>query len=679
MFDLRSLNPPQREAVKHTEGPLLVLAGAGSGKTRVITCRITYLLQRLHIPPTAILAVTFTNKAAREMQERMEEMAGRKACDGVTVSTFHSLGVRILRREIHHAGYKGNFTIYATSDQAGIVRQIYRELGVDAKKTPPELVLWKISAAKNALVTPEKYTPRYGDPLELLTAQVYPRYQRALKACNAVDFDDIIMLTVSILKDRPESLSHWQERFHYLMVDEYQDTNPSQYLLIHLLAQKRRNLCVVGDDDQSIYGWRGADVEKILAFEHDYPGCRVVKLEQNYRSTSTILEAANHVIRNNVKRKEKRLWTDSGPGRPIDLVVARDDEEEASSVVERIQVERFKHDLSYGDFAVLYRTNAQSRAFEEQLRFASIPYVLVGGMQFYERREVKDTLAYLKVLDNPADEQALLRILNFPRRGIGDGAVSKISAWSLENGCTLFDACGRVEEIPGLSAPAREQVFYFHRMLADEVSRFRQPGGLSHRAGELFKRLGIEEELYRTVDDPKLARRKVENVGEIVNSLAAFEEKSRKATLAGFLEKVSLMDEDRFGNKEKPGERDAVVLMSLHSSKGLEFPYVFLVGLEEGVLPHKRSEEEGTIDEERRLCYVGITRARRHLTITRCHSRKKYGKLEERDPSRFLAEIPEHLVNLQDGEAAAQTPEESAQMADNFFARMRGMLGGGAV
>ncbi|HEY6008713.1 MAG TPA: UvrD-helicase domain-containing protein, partial [Geobacteraceae bacterium] len=574
-------------------------------------CRIAWLLQKLHVPPTAVLAVTFTNKAAREMRERMEEMVGRKGSDGVTVSTFHSLGVRILRREIHHAGYKGNFTIYSTSDQAGIIRQLYRELGVDAKKTDPDLVLWKISAAKNLLICPEHYQPRYGDPLELLTAQVYPRYQRTLKACNAVDFDDIIMLTVELLQGRPESLAHWQERFRYIMVDEYQDTNPSQYLLIHLLARGHRNLCVVGDDDQSIYGWRGADVEKILAFEHDYPGCKVVKLEQNYRSTATILEAANHVIRNNTRRKEKSLWTDAGPGRPIDLVVARDDEEESSGVVERIQVACFQHELSYGDFAILYRTNAQSRAFEEQLRFASIPYVLIGGMQFYERREVKDTLAYLKVLDNPADEQALLRIVNFPRRGIGESSMAKISAWSLANGCSLFDACGRVEEIPGLSAPAREQVFYFHRLLRDEVSRFRTGGGLASKAGELFKRLGIEEELYRTVDDPAAARRKVENVGEIVNSLAAYEEKSRGATLAGFLEKVSLMDEDRFGNKERPGERDAVVLMSLHSSKGLEFPHVFLVGLEEGVLPHKRSvEEDGTIDEERRLCYVGMTRAR---------------------------------------------------------------------
>ncbi|HEY6837234.1 MAG TPA: UvrD-helicase domain-containing protein [Geobacteraceae bacterium] len=677
MPPLNTLKPPQLQAVKHTEGPLLVLAGAGSGKTRVITCRIAYLLRKKGVAPEAILAVTFTNKAATEMRERLEEMVGKSACQGVTVSTFHSLGVKILRRDIHRLGYKNNFAIYSSSDQLGIVRQAMRDLAVDAKKFDANTVLWKISGAKNLLISPERYQPRYGDEYELLAAQIYPRYQSALKACNAVDFDDIIMLTVDLLKNHAEVLSHWQERFRYLMVDEYQDTNPCQYLLIHLLASRHRNLCVVGDDDQSIYGWRGADVEKILAFESDYPGCRVIKLEQNYRSTGTILAAANHVIRNNPKRKDKTLWTDSGPGRPIDIVVTRDDEEEATTVVERIQIERFKHELSYGDFAILYRTNAQSRAFEEQLRFESIPYVLIGGMQFYERREVKDAISYLRVIDNPRDEQALLRIVNFPRRGIGDGTIVKINQWSLANGCTLFEALGRVEEIEGVPLAVKEKVFLFHRLLCEEGRRFRHGEGLAYKAGELFKRLGLEDEIYRTVDDGAVARRKVENVGEIVNSLAAYEGRTREATLAGFLEKVSLMDEDRFGSKEKNTDRDAVILMSLHSSKGLEFPHVFLAGLEEGILPHKRSvEEDDTIDEERRLCYVGITRARRHLTITRCLQRKKYGKLEEREPSRFLAEIPDHLVNIQKGEMAkAQTAEESEKMASDFFARMRSMLG----
>ncbi|KAF0220387.1 MAG: DNA helicase II / ATP-dependent DNA helicase [Geobacteraceae bacterium] len=678
MLDLHTLNPQQLQAVKHTEGPLLVLAGAGSGKTRVITCRIGYLLLNRQVPPENILAVTFTNKAAREMKERMEELVGRERCKGVILSTFHSLGVRILRREIPLLGYRKNFSIYSTSDQAGLVRQVMREVNIDGKKFNAETILWRISAAKNALIPPDRFQPRFADDYETLAATVYPRYQEALKACNAVDFDDIIMLTVELFRKHPEALARWQERFRYIMVDEYQDTNPSQYLLIHMLAEGHKNLCVVGDDDQSIYGWRGADVEKILAFEKDYKGCRVIKLEQNYRSTGNILDAANSVIKNNPKRKEKTLWTAAGPGRPIDLTVTRDDEEEAATVVERIQVECFKHNLSYGDFAILYRTNAQSRAFEEQLRFEGIPYVLIGGMQFFERKEVKDAISYLKVMDNPADDQALLRIVNFPRRGIGDGTVIKIGQWSMEQNCSLFEAFGRVREIDGLAEGPGEKARTFHALLKGEMESFQRGGNLAEKARGMFKRLSIEEELFRTIDDPATARRKVENVEQIVNSLAGYEEKSRSPSLSGFLEKVSLMDEDRYGGKEKKElGRDAVTLMSLHSSKGLEFPCVFLVGVEEEILPHKKSiYEDFSIDEERRLCYVGITRARKHLTITRCLYRKKYGKLEERHPSRFLEEIPPHLLNHQKGEmAGAETAEEAERMADDFFARMRAMMG----
>ncbi len=678
MFDLSTLNPPQRAAAEHTEGPLLVLAGAGSGKTRVITFRIGHLLLDRKVRADGILAVTFTNKAAGEMKERVRELVGRSRCKGMVISTFHSLGVKILRRDIERLGYKKNFGIYTTSDQLGLVRQAMREVNADGRKHDAEALLWRISGWKNALIPPERALPRYDDPDELLACDVYPVYQRLLKACNAIDFDDIIMLTVGLLRDHAEVLEHWQERFRYIMVDEYQDTNASQYLFISLLAKKYRNLCVVGDDDQSIYGWRGADVGNILDFEKDYPGCRVVKLEQNYRSTGTILEAANHVIKNNVKRKEKRLWTDSGEGRPIDLVTAADDEEEASLVVERIQMERYRHHLAFSDFAILYRTNSQSRAFEEQLRFEDIPYVLVGGMQFYERKEVKDALSYLKVIDNPLDEQALLRIVNFPRRGIGDGTVLRINQWSLEQSCHLLEAFGRVEEIEGINEPTREKVLAFHRLITDAAEDFRRPGDLAGRVKRLFARLGIEEELYRTIEEPATARRKVENVEQIINSMAGYEERIPGATLSGFLEKVSLMDEDRFSGKDKKEHgRDAVTLMSLHSSKGLEFPYVFLAGFEEEILPHKKSMEEGgTIDEERRLCYVGITRARRHLTITRCLHRKKYGKLLERQPSRFLEEIPERLLQIHEGGVKrAATEEEQEALAQDFFARMREKLG----
>ncbi|KIE43004.1 ATP-dependent helicase [Geobacter anodireducens] len=677
MLDLSTLNPPQREAVDCTEGPLLVLAGAGSGKTRVITCRIGHLVLHRKVAPESILAVTFTNKAAGEMKERVRELVGRGRTKGMIVSTFHSLGVRILRRDIERLGYKRNFGIYTTSDQLGLVRQALREVSDDGRKVDTEGILWRISGWKNRLIPPDRVQPRLNDPDELLAATIYPRYQRLLMACNAIDFDDIIMLTVRLLQEQPEVLDHWQERFRYIMVDEYQDTNASQYLFVSLLAKKYRNLCVVGDDDQSIYGWRGADVGNILAFEKDYPGCRVVKLEQNYRSTGTILEAANHVIRNNSVRTEKRLWTDAGEGRPIDLVIAQDDEEEATQVVERLQMERYRHNLSFGDFAILYRTNSQSRAFEEQLRFEDIPYVLVGGMQFYERKEVKDALSYLKVIDNPRDEQSLLRIVNFPRRGIGDGTVLKINQWSLEHDCPLLEAFGRVEEIEGVTGAVREKVLAFHRLVEESVRDFRHAGNLPGRVKGLFDRLGLEEELYRTIEDPATARRKVENVAEVINSLASFEERIPGATLSGFLEKVSLMDEDRFAGKDKKEHgRDAVTLMSLHSSKGLEFPCVFLVGFEEEILPHKRTVEEGMpIDEERRLCYVGITRARRHLTITRCLNRKKYGKLQERQPSRFLEEIPGRLLQVHEGSVKkASTQEEAEALAQDFFARMRSML-----
>ncbi|MSM40019.1 MAG: AAA family ATPase [Geobacter sp.] len=677
MIDLQSLNPQQRAAVAHNEGPLLVLAGAGSGKTRVITSRIAYLVQSRGVAPEQILAVTFTNKAAREMQERLQELVGGQA-KGMVVSTFHSLGVRLLRQEIERLGYKRNFSIYSGSDQLGLIRQALKEVNDSDRKFDADSLLWRISGAKNALVGPDRFTPSHGDDIDMMAAAVYPRYQALLKSCNAVDFDDIIMLTVELLRDHSDVLERWQERFRYIMVDEYQDTNPSQYLLISLLAAKYRNICVVGDDDQSIYGWRGADVEKILSFERDYPGCRVITLEQNYRSTGTILDAANHVIKNNSKRKVKSLWTDAGAGRPIDLLVACDEEEEASTVVERIQLHCFRDKAGYGDVAILYRTNAQSRPFEEQLRFAGIPYVLIGGTQFYERKEVKDTIAYLRAIANPRDEQALIRIVNFPKRGIGDTTMLRLNQWSLEHNVPLFETLGRVAEIEDIAEPMREKILAFHELLEEERERFRRPGNLAAHADRLFKRLKIEDEFYRLSDDPAAARRRIENIEQVVNSLAAFESQTVGVTLSTFLEKVTLMDEDRFpGRDKKEHGKDAVTLMSLHSSKGLEFPYVFLAGLEEEILPHKKSIfEECSLDEERRLMYVGITRARCHLTITRCLKRKHYGKLEERVPSRFLEEIPAGLVNRLDLEGSpGPSAEDEEKLAGDFFSMMKGMLG----
>ncbi|WP_224958256.1 ATP-dependent helicase [Geomonas subterranea] len=678
MLDLSRLNPEQLAAVKHTEGALLVLAGAGSGKTGVITYRIAHLILNKQVPPDRILAVTFTNKAAKEMKERVEHLVGRKDSKGIVLSTFHSLGVRVLKRDIERLGYKKNFSIYSTADQVGLVRQIVREVNTDSKKYDAESIIWRISGAKNKLIPPDRFAPNPLDDIDMMAALVYPRYQSALKAFNAIDFDDIIMLTAELLQHHPPVLKHWQDRFGYIMVDEYQDTNSSQYLLVNLLAAGCKNLCVVGDDDQSIYGWRGADVGNILDFEKDFHGCRTIKLEQNYRSTGNILEAANSVIGNNKVRKAKRLWTASGQGPLIDLCIVQDDEEEATSVVERIQLERFKKDTPYSDFAILYRTNAQSRAFEEQLRFEDIPYVLVGGTQFFERKEVKDSLSYLKVTANPLDEVALLRIVNFPRRGIGDSTVIRINQWSLEKEIPLFEAFSRVGEIEGISEAIRDKVLAFHQTLLDAAEAFRAEGGLAEKGKTLFEKLKIEEEIFRTIDDQKAARRKVENVEQIINSMAAYEERVPQATLGGFIEKVSLMDEDRFSGKDKKEHgKDAVTLMSLHSSKGLEFPFVFLVGMEDEILPHKRAiYEDDSIDEERRLCYVGITRARQQLVMTRTLYRKKYGKLEERVPSRFLEEIPGTVLNVQQsGVAKEVTPEEAEKSAEDFFAKMKAMMG----
>ncbi|OGU01401.1 MAG: ATP-dependent DNA helicase Rep [Geobacteraceae bacterium GWC2_55_20] len=666
---MKKLNPPQQRAVNTTEGALLILAGAGSGKTQVITTRIVHLLKDKRVPAENILAVTFTNKAAKEMNERVGAMAGPLA-KGIVISTFHSLGVRILRRDIRALGFKPNFSIYSSSDQAGVIRQAVRERDIDPKKIDPDQILWKISGLKNRLIGPKDFTPDHSSPLEIAVAAVYPRYQELLKGFNAIDFDDIIMLSVGLLKT-PAILNFWQERFRYIMVDEYQDTNASQYLLISLLAKKHGNICVVGDDDQSIYGWRGAEVENILNFAKDYPGCVTIKLEQNYRSTGSILDAANSVIKNNPLRTDKALWTASGAGRVIDLLVADSEEDEAAKVVEAIMLEQYRDKLLWSDLAILYRSNAQSRAFEEKLRMERIPYVVIGGQQFYERKEVKDAIAYLKVIDNPSDEASLLRIINFPRRGIGDTTLIKLNQWSMEHDVALFETLGRVNEITEISASCKKTVLAFHAMMKDVINRF-----TSHNMGAqvntLFNHLRIEDEMYRTLNDAAQARKRIENIEQVVNSLADYEARNPRGTLSAFLERISLMDEDKPAEGGKEHGLNAVTLMSLHSSKGLEFSHVWLVGMEEELLPHKRSiEEDPTVAEERRLCYVGITRARRYLTISRCLTRRKYGAIEERKPSRFLAEIPEHLLSKTSSDDT-ESDSKPVNLADDFFARMLG-------
>ena len=660
------LNPQQYAAVHHTEGPLLVLAGAGSGKTQVITSRIVHLLKSKRIPPEEILAVTFTNKAAKEMQERVTAAAG-KASQGMVISTFHSLAVRILRRDIRRLGYKPNFSIYTESDQSGVLRQAMRDLQLDPKQFNPDSIRWRISLAKNRLIGPDVYPKDSNDPLDSATAAVYPRYQRLLKAFNAIDFDDIIMLAVQLLETLTEVRDYWQHRFRYLMVDEYQDTNACQYRLIALLAELHGNLCVVGDDDQSIYGWRGAEIQNILSFEQQRQSCLVVKLEQNYRSTGTILAAANAVIRNNRTRSDKALWTASDEGETIGQIVAEDEESEARLVVEQLQLAQYQQRRPWRDFAILYRSNTQSRTFEEALRLEGIPYILVGGQKFFERKEVRDTLAYLAVLANPQDEASLVRIINFPRRGIGDTTMLRLNQWSMEHNTSLFNALARVAEIEGIAEGARKTVSAFYSMLQQELADLR-PSRLAAQAKALFKRIGINDELYRTLGDHNQARKRIENIEQLVNALAAFEERYPKAGLTDFLERIALTEDSRREAGEDNQPQDAVTLMSLHASKGLEFPHVYLVGMEEGLLPHHRSaDEDPEVAEERRLCYVGITRARERLTISRCLTRRKYGTKEERSPSRFLAELPAHLL---EGDSTGSTTVVPADLGTDFFARM---------
>lgn len=679
MFDLNSLNPQQRQAVEHDLGPLLLLAGAGSGKTRVITCRISYLLQQRQVAAAQILAMTFTNKAAREMRERVEQMVGRKACKGMVISTFHSLCVRILKSHIEKLGYKKNFSIYATSDQQRLVRDLLRDLVADSSSKDADRVLWQISDAKNRLVTAASFKPNINNPDSCLTAEIYPRYQKALKAYNAVDFDDLLMLVVQLFDEQPQVLADYQQRFVYQMVDEYQDTNPVQYRLLRQLSATHGNLCVVGDDDQSIYGFRGADVSTILNFEKDFPGTKVIKLEQNYRSSGHILAAANAVICNNKQRRVKALWTADGDGEKVEYLLCEDDEDEARQVMERIHSERFKRKLAYRDFAILYRTNNQSRSFEEQLNYADIPYVLIGGQKFFDRKEVKDLVAYLKVLVNPSDEVNLLRILNYPRRGIGGTSADRLIRLSAESEKPLWELLQHAGEIEDLSAKVVSAIDSFAELLKRYRQRFARPLQMVETLRELVAELKLVEEIYRQENDPQKARRRVDNQAEVVNSLAAYLARESEPSLAGFLARVSLLDDDNIGrnDKEKKLAQDAVTLMSLHSSKGLEFPVVFLVGMEEETLPHKKSiYETFDIDEERRLCYVGMTRARMQLVLIGARKRRRYGSMTQRAPSRFLSEIPEAVLLRLSSEVPRETSEvEKEQLAGSFFAGISNLFG----
>lgn len=641
MSDIYStLNPQQQEAVYHTEGPLLILAGAGSGKTRVLTHRIAYLIDKKGINPWNILAITFTNKAASEMRERVDKIVGFGS-ESVWVSTFHSTCVRILRRYIDRLGYDTRFAIYDTEDQKTLMKEVCRKLNIDTKKTKERSLLAQISHAKDELITPDEMELNAGgDFVKKKVAEVYREYQAALRRNNALDFDDLIVKTVELFQNCGDVLENYQERFRYIMVDEYQDTNTVQFELIRLLAMKYKNLCVVGDDDQSIYKFRGANIYNILNFEKHFEDAKVIKLEQNYRSTQNILDAANSVISNNVGRKDKRLWTDNGAGDRITFEQLESGFEEADYVARSIARLVRKGEARYKDCAVLYRTNAQSRLFEEKFIAANIPYKIVGGVNFYARKEIKDILAYLKTIDNGHDDLAVKRIINVPKRGIGATSINKVTDYALEKGIDFYTALRYVDDVPGMARSAGKIKPFV--MFIQSLRARAEMDSVSQLIQAIIDETGYVDELKAEGTDE--AEQRIENIDELINKAVDYEQGEENPTLSGFLEEVALVA-DIDGLDENS---DYVVLMTLHSAKGLEFPNVYLAGMEDGLFPSYMSitsdDATSEIEEERRLAYVGITRAKEHLTITSARMRMVRGETQFNKVSRFVKEIPRELM-----------------------------------
>ena len=631
------LNPAQREAVATLSGPLLVLAGAGTGKTRVVTYRIAELIRR-RTPPDRILAVTFTNKAANEMRQRAVQLIGKGIQQRPEISTFHSLCVRILRRQIQHLGYPPQFAIYDRGDQEGVARGVLRQINVPGAVLRPGDLIHAISRWKTASVRPDRAAALAGTDKEHLAAAAYRRYQEALRAAGAVDFDDLLLCTEELLERFPKVRRQEAGRFDHLLIDEYQDTNASQYRIVKALTAGHRNLAVVGDDDQSIYGWRGAEVTHILRFHRDWPDAKVVRLEVNYRSTREILTWANRLIQFNKLRHAKVLRATCAGGQPRILQLA-DETEEAKTVVEEIRARIEARRARPRDFAILCRTNEQPRPFEMELRRAKIPYVLLGGMSFYDRKEVRDILAYLKVLASPADEVSLLRILNTPARGIGQSTAARLVQEAVSRGKPVWDVLPEAGRLAGLPPAAPKAIDQFRSLMETYRQRARRRPLVEVVRG-LIGEIGYQDELARLYTDPNDQQARWAAVEEVVNAVAAYADRADRPTLAGFLGDVALGDYDQDQEKESQLQRNAVVLMTLHSAKGLEFPEVYLTGMEEGLLPHKRSlaDHEVAVDEERRLCYVGITRAQRRLTLTLSLSRRKWGKARPTQPSRFLYE-----------------------------------------
>ncbi len=634
-YDL--LNPMQKEAVLCTEGPLLILAGAGSGKTRVLTYRIAYLIEEKQVNPWNIMAITFTNKAAGEMRERVDKQV-EYGSDSIWVSTFHSACVRILRRHIEFLGFETNFTIYDRDDQKTLLKQIYKALNIDSRMYKERSVMGQISSAKDELISPEDFLKQSGgDYYQKKVGEIYQEYQNRLKKNNALDFDDLIVKTVELFRSQPEVLNYYQERFKYIMVDEYQDTNTAQFELIHLLASKYKNLCVVGDDDQSIYKFRGANIWNILHFEDSFPGAKVIKLEQNYRSTQNILDAANAVIKNNRGRKDKTLWTGNGAGDKIVFRQFDQSYEEAEFIVKDILAQ----DYPYEDCVVLYRTNAQSRLLEEKCISYNVPYRLVGGVNFYQRKEIKDILAYLKTIANGKDDLAADRIVNVPKRGIGAASMAKVIVFASANGYSLYDAMTRARVIPGLGKTA-EKIGKFTDMIESFRLRMRdEKYTIRQMIEDVLEETGYQKELEADGDVEGQSR--LDNIQELINKAVNYWENAEHPALDEFLEEVALVaDVDQLDQSEH-----RVTLMTLHSAKGLEFENVYLSGMEDGLFPSYMtitSDDSGDLEEERRLCYVGITRAKKHLTLTSARIRMVNGETRYCKNSRFIEEIPEEFL-----------------------------------
>ena len=671
MNSLKTLNAQQKEAVTTLDGPIMILAGAGSGKTRVIIQRIAYLIQKKQVPPQQIIAVTFTNKAAEEMRKRLQGILSGKQ-EGIHLSTFHSLGVGLLRNSIHHLGYRSNFIIYDTRDQFSVIKTIMEDQDFDdSELIDAKYVHYEICQAKSTGVLPEEFMDQHASQQKQLVGKIFRHYQKTMKGCNAIDFDDILNLTVTLFEEHPEVMDSLTERFRYIMVDEYQDTNHIQYKLLRHLTKRHRNLCVVGDDDQSIYGWRGAEVKNILNFERNYPDVKFIRLEQNYRSTQKILTAANQVISENTQRMPKKLWSEKHVGEKLDWLLADSEEEELEAVTRKIRTKIMQQGRRYLDYSILYRSNFQSRLVEEALREAKIPYRMLGGTSFYDREEIRDALAYLKVIHNPNDEVSLHRIINTPRRGIGKTSLIKAYEYCHETHLPLFKVmrdARKYEKIPKDSAFKME---IFTGIISNYKQRFANEV-LGTVLKDLLDEIGYLRFLETRSGDAKTRERRIMNVLELQVSVRKFSDKFPEANLQSFLERVSLFTQS---DNDPETKADQVSIMTLHSAKGLEFPFVFMVGMSEGVFPNNRSIEEGSEDEERRLCYVGITRAQQELTFSMAKSRKRYGESIKQEPSRFLLNIdPELLAVPIIGEATEEVKKERSRKSRSaFFSQIKHM------